>query len=291
MNDPDLTIFTTCPDFVGHRGVIQKNAIKSWRLLGAGVLLIGRAEGRAAVAQELGAELVEDVVLSASGSPYADSMIAAAEAMNGGRLLSYVASDVILTPDFVEALKRVPFSRFLLIGRRRHLKVESALEFGPRWVEEITARARKRGSPGLPSALDYMVFTPGAFGRVPPFIVGRMAWENAIVFNAKRAGVTLIDASKIVSAIHQNHDYLFLPAGEYKGWGPETAENLRLLASPNDVADIRDAAFILTANRLRRTHFRKARRNTRELFRTRFPSTLRATRHLVDWALGRGLII
>ena len=42
-----LTLFSTCKPFHGHNGVIQRNALKSWRLLHPDIeiILFGDDEG------------------------------------------------------------------------------------------------------------------------------------------------------------------------------------------------------------------------------------------------------
>ena len=51
-----LTIFSTPKPFVGHIGIIQRNAIKSWTLLhpDVEVILFGDDEGAAQACQDLG---------------------------------------------------------------------------------------------------------------------------------------------------------------------------------------------------------------------------------------------
>ena len=51
-----ITFFTTAKPFVGHSGVIQRNALKSWTLVhpDAEVILFGDETGGAIAAKELG---------------------------------------------------------------------------------------------------------------------------------------------------------------------------------------------------------------------------------------------
>jgi hypothetical protein len=51
-----LTFFTTAKPFVGHSGIIQRNALRSWKLLDPDVevILFGDEEGAAEVSGELG---------------------------------------------------------------------------------------------------------------------------------------------------------------------------------------------------------------------------------------------
>jgi hypothetical protein len=58
-----ITFFTTAKPFTGHNGVIQRNALKSWKLAApkAEVILFGDEEGAVEAAQELGIRHVADV--------------------------------------------------------------------------------------------------------------------------------------------------------------------------------------------------------------------------------------
>jgi hypothetical protein len=51
-----LTLFTTAKPFEGHSGIIQRNALKSWKLLHSDVevILFGDDPGSAEIARELG---------------------------------------------------------------------------------------------------------------------------------------------------------------------------------------------------------------------------------------------
>ena len=58
-----ITIFTTAKPFTGHSGVIQRNALKSWKELHADaeVILFGDEEGAAEAARDAGARYVAGV--------------------------------------------------------------------------------------------------------------------------------------------------------------------------------------------------------------------------------------
>jgi len=62
--------------------------------------------------------------------------------------------------------------------------------------------------------LDYFIFPCGLFRDIPPFAVGRPAWDNWLVYKARSLGLPVIDATKMVTAIHQNHAYSHHPMGK-----------------------------------------------------------------------------
>jgi len=55
--------------------------------------------------------------------------------------------------------------------------------------------------------IDYFVFREGfCLDRLPDFVIGRVYWDQWLAWKAKSTGAKLVDASRSVTAIHQNHD-------------------------------------------------------------------------------------
>ena len=67
-----LTIFSTPKPFVGHIGIIQRNAIKSWTLLhpDVKVILFGDDEGAAQACRDLGIRHEPNVRRNEHGTKY-----------------------------------------------------------------------------------------------------------------------------------------------------------------------------------------------------------------------------
>jgi hypothetical protein len=102
-----LTIFSTPKPFLGHAGIIQRNALRSWTLLhpGAEVILFGNEEGAAEVCQELGIRHEPDVRRNENGTKYLNCMFERAYEMSRNKFLCYVNCDIMLISDFCEALQ------------------------------------------------------------------------------------------------------------------------------------------------------------------------------------------
>src|SRR3954451_18457760 len=103
-----LTLFTTPKAFRGHIGVIQRNALKSWTLLDPDVevIVFGDDDGAAEICGELGLRHVGEVERSTSGAKQLASIFERAQKMARHDVLCYVNCDIVLTQDFVEALRR-----------------------------------------------------------------------------------------------------------------------------------------------------------------------------------------
>src|ERR1700730_11283171 len=96
-----LTLFSIPKPFVGHLGVIQRNALGSWVRLAKDVqvILIGNEDGIAEAACEFGAEHVAEVERTRYGTPVVSSAFSTAARAARHRLLCYVNGDIMFTDD------------------------------------------------------------------------------------------------------------------------------------------------------------------------------------------------
>jgi hypothetical protein len=63
----------------------------------------------------------------------------------------------------------------------------------------------------------------------------------------------LVDASPVITAVHQNHDYAYHPQGEYGVWHDEQAQrNIALAGGMRNMFTMDDATHLLTPSGLRR---------------------------------------
>jgi hypothetical protein len=228
-----LTLFAVPKAFRGHINIIQRNAITSWTRLHPRpeIILLGRDAGTAEVAQELNLIHIPDIEINEEGTPLLDSMFAVAQQQGQGSVFAYVNADIILFNDFLEAIDRLPFEQFMMAGQRWNLEVTEPIDFSqPDWVAQVQQRARTDGKLEGPQAIDYFVFPRGFYQDIPPFALGRTAWDNWMLLDVLRRKQQLIDATPSVMVVHQNHDYNHHPQGKFGVWaGPESESNLQLL--------------------------------------------------------------
>lgn len=224
-----ITIFTIPKPFVGHIGVIQRNAIHSWRRLHpeTQVILFGRETGTAEVAAELGCLHLPDTAQSELGTPLLQEAFAKVRQHATNKFIAFVNADIILLPDAVEVLAKIHYDDFLLVGLRFNIDLDEALDLSnPQWPDALKRKIDYTQSSGL-SGSDYFIFPHGGkCGNPPPFVVGRQFWDNWMFLQATREGLPLIDASLKLTAIHQNHDYGHIPQRNGLQWdGPESTYN------------------------------------------------------------------
>ncbi len=247
-----ITFFTIPKPFVGHIGVIQSNAIRSWTLLGDGVrvVLMGNEPGTAEAAEELGVEHHLHIERNRYGTPLLNSIFSSIETHSQDTYLNYINADILLLDDFLPALSTVlrRKKRFLMVGGRTDLDVNGPFDFSGPWGHELERSASAHGRPRGPVAIDYFVYRRGVWGVVPPFAVGRFSWDNWLIYRARRLCVPVIDASNRVLAIHQNHDYSHAGGAKKARTGPEAQLNLQLAGGRQNLYTIWDATHVLTGH-------------------------------------------
>lgn len=257
-----ITLFTCPKPFLGPAALIQRNAVGSWIRLGpeVEVLLIGDEAGVAEAARELGAGHLPDVDRNEHGTPRLDSIFARARQASGQPYLAYANADIILLDDFLPAVRRATAlgDSFLIVGQRWDLAVSEAIDFRGHWEPALRQTLGERGRRHPPAGSDYFVFPRGGFAQMPAFALGRAGWDNWMIFQARRLGWPVIDASRGVTVVHQDHDYRHLPGGQPHYRLPESAENLRLAGGRETVFTLADADWRLDASGLARKAWRES---------------------------------
>ncbi|MBI4236518.1 MAG: glycosyltransferase family 2 protein [Chloroflexi bacterium] len=248
-----ITLFATPRPFRGTFAVIQRNAIASWRALGEDVeiILMGSDEGTAETAAELDLRHVPEVECNEYGTPLVSSLFQTAERLASHDILAYVNADVILTDDFLREVQRVRKRPLLLVGLTWGLEVRELLDCSREgWKAGLWSAVRARGR--RRQGMDYFVFSRGLWPEIPPFAVGRGIWDEWLICGALRSGASVVDASDVIRAIHQNHDWSIHPGGTPWVWeGPEIQRN-RQMAGPEAMTySIGDATWRLTPHALR----------------------------------------
>jgi hypothetical protein len=256
-----LTFLTSPKPFRGHIGVIQRNAIQSWKLAhpNATVILFGDEEGAEEAARELGVRYAPQVQRNAFGTPYLASILDEARELTSNALFCYVNCDIILLSDFRAALERlVPLnSNFLMAGQRWDTEITEPLDFSRAdWQAGLRQRALTANCQRAPRWIDYFVFSRDLYAQeTPPLVIGRAGFDNWMIWYARSAGAHVIDASRVVVAIHQNHDYSHHPEGE-KGIyeGEEARQNFAYMQG-GCYATLENATHRLTPNGLRPNYY------------------------------------
>lgn len=247
-----LTIFSIPKPFLGHIDIIQRNAIKSWTLLhpGVEVILFGEEEGVANAARELGVRHEPHVNRNEFGTPLLDSVFDRAQEMARHSTVCYVNCDIVLMNDFCAAASSVAAWRnqFLVAGQRWDTDITESIDFSqPDWRERVRNLALRTNRQRPPCWIDYFIFPRGQYyHKLPPFAVGRPGWDQWMIWYTRSARNAVVDASRSVVAVHQNHDYSHHPLG-FKGVmeGKEAKTNAALLGGSQHLFTTEHAQYRL----------------------------------------------
>lgn len=247
---PLLTIFSAPKAFKGHVGIIQENAIRSWLSLHPKprVILFCNEADTAEALRGLDVELVSEVETNAYGTPLVSGMFKQADALATTDVLAFVSADIILTHHLMEAASiAMGWSpKFLLVAQRHDVDVRQRLEFDEKWEERWAPGAVARGKLHSPGAVDLFTYPRGQYQHMPPFAIGRTAYDNWMLWNTVASDIPLIDATSFVTLIHQNHDYLHAPAIDV--WdGAEARENRKWVKHWTNFYSIAHANWTMTA--------------------------------------------
>jgi hypothetical protein len=259
-----LTIFSTPKPFTNpHIATIQRNAIHSWTKLGVDVqiVLAGNETGVKEAATEAGVSYEPNVELNAEGTPLISSIFAIGRNLNDSPYLAFLNADIIVFPELLSTLRSVAVQKesFLLVGQRWDLEVQEALDFSTGWEERLHQCLSSQGRLHPPAGSDYFVFPRACFSDIPRFAVGRAGWDNWMIFKARWEHWPVIDATRDIQVIHQDHDYSHLPGGQTHYRLPETFENVRLAGGKRAIFHLEDSDMVLEKGKLSHPSFSWAR--------------------------------
>ncbi|MGB3559744.1 MAG: tetratricopeptide repeat protein, partial [Geitlerinemataceae cyanobacterium] len=258
-----LTIFTTTKPFQGHPGMIQKNAIQTWMTLQPKpeVIVLGHEEGVEEISRELGLRYVPNVDRNEYGTPTISGLFNTAQNLASSNVLIYTNADIIFLSDLIPAIEKVAtqFKEFLIVGQRRNFDIPGSINFtNPNWESGLRELVLKQDDLHPDCAIDFFIFTKNLWSEIPPFAVGRAAWDIAMVYRALAAGHPVIDATQVITAVHQNHNYGHLSGGQTQAWkGIEAQRNHELAGAAfpkgmgyGGIGYISDATWKLTPSGL-----------------------------------------
>ena len=210
-----LTIFTAPKPFTNpHINVIQRNALSAWiRLQDVDVILVGDEPGIPETAKEFGVRNIPWVERDANGIPLVNSVMEIGHSGSESPVLCYANADMILMSDLVEGARKTASQEkeYLLVGQRWNLALKEPFDFSGDWESRLRAEISRSGELFSPWGIDYFVFPRHLYTDVPNFTIGRVAWDNWMIYKARNTFGMAIDASTDVLAVHQNHDYSHLP--------------------------------------------------------------------------------
>jgi hypothetical protein len=245
-----LTIFTIPKPFEGHIGIIQKNALRSWKRLFSEIEIIvfGDEKGVEEIAKELNIIHIPEISKNRFGTPLISSAFKIAKEKAKNNILVYANTDIVLGKDFIKAIKSIKLESFLMSGRRIDVDVDEAINFNnSNWENDLIERGSMHGYSGI----DYLAFPKNLYLDIPDFAVGRPGWDSWFVYYIKSLKVPVIDATNVVRVFHQNHESI------YKNKIKENEESFNLAGKGKDMCTLREADFVLTKQGLKKPSLKR----------------------------------
>jgi len=247
----DLTLFSVPRPFGGIYDTIQRNAIGSWLQMDVEIMLLHESGSNVAdMARGMGVPHYE-VAVNEQGTPLVSSIFETAFAHADTGLLCYINADIIVLGPlhWAAAICAERFERFLMIGQRTDLDLHGArLGFNGNWRGALCTLIQERGKLHAPCGIDYFCTSGNVWGSIPPFALGRAAWDNWLVARALRTSVPVVDATADVMITHQTH-----PIAPGIRQTPECKANYRLLAELGDGnAGCAQAPWVLESSQIQK---------------------------------------
>ncbi|WP_413166728.1 glycosyltransferase family A protein [Capilliphycus salinus ALCB114379] len=246
-----ITLFAVPKPFIGQISTLQRNAIASWLNLSPQpeIILFGNDEGVREVAQEFGVKHIPNVRCTPQGTPLLNDIFAQVHQIATHPILAYVNADIILLNDFLPTVQQVGSKepKFLILGRRWNLDINHSINFTTSEVEkQLRDRLQQTAIFGGIGALDYFVFPKPLFSKLPEFAVGRAGWDNWMVGEALKQNYPVINASRVITAVHQNHDYRHLKGQRQEAFHGGEAQQNKALSRGTFAGNSADATCYLT---------------------------------------------
>jgi hypothetical protein len=246
-----LSIAALPKPFIGHIGLIQRNAIQSWLKITPTpeIFLFGDEEGVADVAREFGVKHIPEITRNEHGTPLLDHVFAEFEKRASSDVLCYSNCDILLFSDFARSLERCAekFQNFLAVNFLQNLDVRQPLPFdNPNWEAELREKTRLQGKYRGNTA-DFFAFRKGMYPHYPPLALGRPYFDTWIIWEARRLGYPVVDVTPCVLAVHQNHFYTAAPGeGVGRHNATEAQTNLGIIGSRRYVYRPSEATHFLS---------------------------------------------
>jgi len=208
-----LTIYSIVKGFDNkHIATIQRNAVQSWLWMfpDAQILWFGDDEPGAQEEADVYGVSLYPMERTESGAPLLPNVVSSAHELAKFDIRCLVNADIILEPSFEQAVRAVgrAFEKFLLVARRRCAMVDYPINFAGVPGEPETWHERLMGlewKDGRTDAMDMFCYRGDWLTDIPPFGVGRTAWDNWILSKARREKVHIVDGTAFTRVLHQEH--------------------------------------------------------------------------------------
>jgi len=253
-----MTIFSSPRPFKGKFDLIQRNAIQSWltALPDCEIILVGDEEGTEKVAGDFGLRHISEAKKNKEGVILRNSVFEEAQKVAQYDLLCYINADILLTGNFLKEIKTINLPSFLLSVRRWDMDVKEEINFTDHgWQKSLLEKMKQEGILHGFSAGDFFIFSKNVRLNMPPFSIKHGGWDNCFIYRFKKLGIPIIDATEVITVIHQNHEKTSLGITRSIWREKEGKEEIRLAGGFYSMCTLREADLVLTAEGLKKPPF------------------------------------
>jgi len=231
-----ISILSSPKAFRGLDQINQECAIRSWKMLHPEieVILYGDADGVPQASAKLGAACVDAVAVNEQGTPFFSSIIEHARLHARFDVQVYLNADIILTPSFLTSLQTIAIKPFLMVGQRINLPADIRLTPAPQDSPAAILRQAHTLGASLFSywGVDYFAFPRGLWHNLPQVVIGRGAYDQALIGHCLKRRIPVIDATYSAIVFHQYHGYQHVAGGKEEVYrGQEAQRNLAFLGT------------------------------------------------------------
>lgn len=220
------------------------------------LFLFGDDYGTAEFAYELNVRHFSSIQTNEFGTPLMSSIFSLAQEHASNNILVYANSDIIFLNNLTHAIQSIGTTAFLICGRRWDLDLREEIDFSSDgWDSKLLQKVHQEGKLHGPSGVDYFIFPQHSINMLP-FAVGRAGWDGWLLYERRRRKIPIIDATKAIPVVHQNHDYSHSKyGGKTRVIGPEWERNIELAGGFSNFLTLREADWQLDRNGLRSPDF------------------------------------
>ncbi len=115
--------------------------------------------------------------------------------------------DILFLDGLIETLcflhEEIPWTRFLLTARRINLNSTFLLPSVTK--TRMLDLVRQNGRQFIPNAIDLFIVSANSYSweNVPPFVIGRITYDNWLLANALLNNISVVDVTRTVPLLHQ----------------------------------------------------------------------------------------
>lgn len=249
LSSSDIVIFSIPKAFTGEFALIQENAIFSWLAIARpeNVWIFGDEDGVAQVCKKYGVRHFPKVVRTNFGSPLLNEVFSNISESKY-KVYIYVNADIVLIPTLLDALSKITvlLPNFLVVSRRWDCDIKFSLDQTIDWANYVDKFVQKNGELHPAWGIDIFVMTSYFIRNLsmPPFSVGRVGWDNWMIWRSKQMQVPVVDITQMGCVLHQNHGYTHLLGGAKESRLGNDAQRNLAFAKSSIVYDINSSDYI-----------------------------------------------